>query len=85
MSTPSYKTGDVVLIRPEWEGNDMLFVIVEWWNDDSGLITPLRWNHGPIRPIESVRAEMIEPAFSRPEIRMSRSDGARVNKPERNQ
>ena len=74
-----YRAGDVALIRPEWEGDGTLFAIVEW-DDGRGLITPLRWNHGTIRPIESVRAEMIEPAFPRPALRESRSHGARANR-----
>mgnify|MGYP003585457940 CR=1 FL=1 len=74
-----YRAGDVALIRPEWDGDGTLFVIVEW-DDGRGLITPLRWNHGPIRPIELVRAEMIEPAFPRQALRKARSAGARANR-----
>ena len=80
MSAPSYKTGDRVRIRPEWGGGrEPVHAVVEW-NGDRGLIAPAEWNHGAIRPIESVRAEMIEPAFPRPELRKSRSAGARANR-----
>ena len=84
MNEPNYQAGDRVRIAPEWDGDDTLYVIVEW-NGDRGLIAPVHWSHGQVRPQELVTAAMIEPAFSRQDIRKSRSDEARVNKPERNQ
>ena len=80
MSAPDFKTGDFVRIRPEWGGErEPVHVVVEW-NGDRGVIAPAEWNHGTIRPIELVRAEMIEPAFPRPVLRKSRSYEARSNR-----
>ncbi len=80
MSAPIHQAGDLVLIRPEWGGErEPVHVVVEW-NDGRGVIAPLEWPHGTIRPIELVRAEMIEPAFPRPVLRKSRSYEARSNR-----
>jgi hypothetical protein len=80
-----YQVGDIVRIRPEWDGErEPLHVVLEW-NGDRGLIAPVEWNHGPFRPHERVMAEMIELAFPRPELRKSRSAGARVNQEKGNQ
>ena len=80
MGAPSYKIGDRVRVLPEWGGErEPVHAVVEW-NGDRGLITPAEWRHGPIRPIELVRAEMIEPAFPRQALRKSRSAGARANR-----
>ena len=84
MNTPIHQVGDFVLIRPEWDGDHTIHVIVEW-NGDRGLIAPVHWPHGQVRPQELVTAAMIEPAFLRSQLRMSRSDGAQVNRTERNQ
>jgi hypothetical protein len=58
-ASPAFKVGDVVRIRPEWEGDHSPHVIVEW-NGDRGIISPQHWPHGRIVPRELVRAEMIE-------------------------
>ena len=84
MNMPSYQAGDLVWIRPEWDGDATLHEIVEW-NGDRGLIAPAHWPHGAVRPQELVTAAMIEPAFLRSQLRMSRSGGAQVNRTERNQ
>jgi hypothetical protein len=46
----------LILIRPEWDGDDTLHVIAEW-NGDRGFI-----------PTELVTAEMIQPANTNTEI-----------------
>ena len=80
-----YRPGVLVRIRPEWDGGrEPVHMVVEW-NGDRGVIAPLEWPHGTIRPQEAVSSEMIEPAFLRQEIRMSRKDVARANRTERNQ
>lgn len=82
MNKPTYQVGDSVRIRPEWDGGgEPVHVIVEW-NGDRGVISPLEWPHGTIRPQEAVSAEMIEPAFLRPTLRKSRSHGARPTETE---
>ena len=78
----NYQAGDRVWIRLEWDGDATLHEIVAW-NIDRGLIAPVYWPHGQVRPQELVTAAMIEPAFLRSKLRMSRSNGAQVNKPER--
>jgi hypothetical protein len=55
----AYVTGMLVLIRPEWDGDDTLLVVAEW-NGDRGFIRPVDWPHGGIVPIELVTAEMIQ-------------------------
>jgi len=84
MNTPSYQVGDLVWIRPEWDGDHTLHVVVEW-NEDRGYVRPEHWPHGSVVPQELVTADMLTPAFLCPQLRMSRSHGAQVNKPERNQ
>ena len=79
MNTPIHQVGDFVLIRPEWDGDATLHEIVEW-NVDRGLIAPVHWPHGQVRPQELVTAAMIELAFLRPIIRKSRSNGPRQRK-----
>ena len=54
-------TGMLILIRPEWDGDDKLHVIAEW-NGDRGFIRPVEWPHGGIIPTELVTAEMIQHA-----------------------
>lgn len=76
MNTPSYQVGDLVWIRPEWDGDHTLHVIVEW-NGDRGFIRPEHWPHGPVVPQELVTAEMLTPAFPCPQLRISRSNAAR--------
>jgi hypothetical protein len=61
MNTPSYQVGDLVWIRPEWDGDHTLHVVVEW-NEDRGYVRPEHWPHGPVIPQELVTAEMLEPA-----------------------
>jgi hypothetical protein len=63
----AYITGMLVLIRPEWDGDNTLHVIAEW-NGDRGFIRPVEWPHGGIIPIELVTAEMIQPATTNTEI-----------------
>jgi len=73
MNEPNYQAGDCVRIAPEWDGDDTLYVIVEW-NIDRGVITPLYWPHGVLRPQELTTAAMIVPEhFPRPTLRKSRS------------
>ena len=85
MNTPIHQVGDFVLIRPEWDGDHTIHVIVEW-NGDRGLIAPVHWPHGQVRPQELVTAAMIVPEhFSRPKIRKSRSTGPRQRKEKGNQ
>ena len=80
MNMPNYQAGDRVRIAPKWDGDDTVYVIVEW-NIDRGVITPLYWPHGVLRPQELATADMIEPAtFPRPKIRKSRSQGPRQRK-----
>jgi hypothetical protein len=80
MNEPNYQAGDRVRIAPEWDGDDTLYVIVEW-NIDRGVITPLYWPHGVLRPQELTTAAMIVPEhFSRPMLRKSRSTGPRQRK-----
>ena len=80
-----YRPGVPVRIRPEWGGErESVHLIVEW-NGDRGVISPLQWPHGTIRPQEAVTAEMIEPAFPRPKLRTSRSQGARPTQEKGNQ
>ena len=85
MNEPNYQAGDRVRIAPKWDGDDTVYVIVEW-NIDRGVITPLYWPHGVLRPQELATADMIEPAhFPRPKIRKSRSTGPRQRKEKGNQ
>ena len=85
MNARTYQAGDLVWIRPEWDGDATLHEIIEW-NGDRGLIAPAHWPHGQVRPQELVTAAMIEPAvFSRPVIRKSRSNGPRQRKEKGNQ
>ena len=84
MNMPSYQAGDRVWIRPEWDGDATLHEIVEW-NGDRGLIAPVHWPHGQVRPQELVTAAMIEPTFPRPVLRKSRSNGPRQRKEKGNQ
>jgi hypothetical protein len=56
-----YATGMLVMIRPEWDGDNTLYVIAEW-NGDRGFIRPVNWSHGSITPTELVAVEMIQPA-----------------------
>jgi hypothetical protein len=63
----TYVTGMLVLIRPEWDGDDTLHVIAEW-NGDRGFIRPVEWPHGGIVPTELVTVEMIQTATSNTEI-----------------
>ena len=85
MPKPNFQAGDRVWIRPEWDGDATLYVIVEW-NIDRGVITPLYWPHGVLRPQELATAAMLEPiAFSRTKIRKSRSTGPRQRKEKGNQ
>jgi hypothetical protein len=80
MNEPNYQAGDRVRIAPKWDGDDTVYVIVEW-NIDRGVITPLYWPHGVLRPQELATADMIEPAhFPRPVLRKSRSTGPRQRK-----
>jgi hypothetical protein len=80
MNEPNYQAGDRVRIAPEWDGDDTLYVIVEW-NIDRGVITPLYWPHGVLRPQELATADMIVPEhFPRPRIRKSRITGPRQRK-----
>ena len=80
MNEPNYQAGDRVRIAPKWDGDDTVYVIVEW-NIDRGVITPLYWPHGVLRPQELATAAMIVPEhFSRPVLRKSRSNGARQRK-----
>jgi hypothetical protein len=79
-----YRPGDLVRIRPEWDGEREPVHVVTEWNGDRGLIAPARWAR-LIRPQEAVSAEMIEPAFPRPELRKSRSHGARPTEQEGDQ
>jgi hypothetical protein len=60
-----YVTGMLVLIRPDWDGDDTLHVIAEW-NGDRGFIRPVEWPNGGIIPTELVTAEMIQPATINP-------------------
>ena len=83
MNEPNYQAGDRVRIAPEWDGDDTLYVIVEW-NIDRGVITPMYWPHGVLRPQELATAAMIVPEhFSRPKIRKSRSTRPQEKEPER--
>jgi hypothetical protein len=85
MNEPNYQAGDRVRIAPKWDGDDTVYVIVEW-NIDRGVITPLYWPHGVLRPQELATADMIEPAhFPRPVLRKSRSTGPRQHKEKGNQ
>ena len=85
MNEPNYQAGDRVRIAPKWDGDDTLYVVVEW-NIDRGVITPLYWPHGVLRPQELATADMIEPAhFPRPVLRKSRSTGPRQRKEKGNQ
>ena len=61
MNPEPFKTGDIVLIKKEWDGDKTPHVIVEW-NGDRGFISPVNWEHGQIVPRELVREEMIEHA-----------------------
>jgi len=61
----AYVTGMLVLIRPEWDGDNALHVIAEW-NGDRGFIRPVEWSHGGIIPTELVTVEMIQPATINP-------------------
>jgi hypothetical protein len=80
MNELNYQAGDRVRIAPKWDGDDTVYVIVEW-NIDRGVITPLYWPHGVLRPQELATADMIEPAhFPRPKIRKSRSQWPRQRK-----
>ena len=80
MNEPNYRAGDRVRIAPEWDGDDTLYVIVEW-NIDRGVITPLYWPQGVLRPQEMATAAMIVPEHvSRPTLRKSRSTGPRQRK-----
>lgn len=63
----AYVTGMLVLIRPEWDGDNALHVIAEW-NGDRGFIRPVKWPHGGIIPTELVTVEMIQPANTNTEI-----------------
>lgn len=56
-----YTNGMLVLIRPEWDGDNTLYVIAEW-NGDRGFIRPVNWSDGGIVPTERVASEMIQPA-----------------------
>ncbi len=60
-----YVTGMLVLIRPEWDGDETLHVIAEW-NGDRGFIRQVDWAHGALVPTELVTAEMIQPATINP-------------------
>jgi hypothetical protein len=85
MNEPNYQAGDRVRIAPKWDGDDTLYVIVEW-NIDRGVITPLYWPHGVLRPQELATADMIEPAhFPRPVLRKARSHESRQRKEKGNQ
>ncbi len=55
----NFKAGDRVVIAPKWDGDGTVYVIVEW-NIDRGVITPLYWDHGVLRPQELATADMIE-------------------------
>ena len=80
MNEPNYQASDRVRIAPKWDGDDTLYVIVEW-NIDRGVITPLYWPHGVLRPQELTTAAMIVPEhFSRPTLRKARSNGPRQRK-----
>lgn len=57
----NFHAEQLVRIKPEWDGDDRLFLITEW-NEDRGYIVPLEWDHGRFRPSELVRAHMIEDA-----------------------
>jgi hypothetical protein len=59
--TASFKSGDRVLIKREWDGDGTPHVIVEW-NEDRGFVSPAEWTSGAIVPKELVTAEMIETA-----------------------
>ena len=65
----AYVTGMLVLIRPEWDGDNdgdnALHVIAEW-NGDRGFIRPVEWPNGGIIPTELVTDEMIQPATINP-------------------
>jgi hypothetical protein len=75
MKTPSYQVGDLVWIRPEWDGDHTLHVVVEW-NEDRGYVRPEHWPHGSVVPQELVTAEMLEPALpARPAKMAQNSDG----------
>ena len=75
MNTPNYQAGDLVWIRPEWDGDHTLHVVVEW-NGDRGFVRPEHWPHGSVVPQELVTAEMLEPALpSRPRKMVKDSDG----------
>jgi hypothetical protein len=54
-----YEAGDIVYIRPEWDGDRTPFIVKEW-NKDRGIIAPLHWDEGGIRPQELVTEEMIQ-------------------------
>jgi hypothetical protein len=60
MNASRFHRGQIVRIKPEWEGDSSLYLITEW-NEDRGFITPIdwKWSEG-IRPQELVREEMIE-------------------------
>jgi hypothetical protein len=84
MNEPNYQAGDRVRIAPKWDGDYTVYVIVEW-NIDRGVITPLYWPHGVLRPQELTTAAMIVPEhFSRPTLRKSRSTGPRQRKKKEN-
>jgi hypothetical protein len=59
MNASRFHRGQIVRIKPEWDGDSSLFVITEW-NGDRGHIAPVEWTYGEIRPQELVREEMIE-------------------------
>ena len=61
----AYVTGMLVLIRPEWDGDETLHVIAEG-NGNRGFIRPVEWPHGGIIPTELVTAEMIQSATINP-------------------
>jgi hypothetical protein len=60
MNASRFHRGQIVRIKPEWEGDSSLYLITEW-NEYRGFITPIdwKWSEG-IRPQELVREEMIE-------------------------
>lgn len=69
------KSGDLVRIKPEFEGDDTVYIVREW-NEDRGYISPFmsresfvwspekgyieRIQEGTIIPQELVRLDMIE-------------------------
>jgi hypothetical protein len=64
MAATTFKPGNVVLIRPEWQDANeagVRYVVVEW-DGDRLVIEPATWEHGHIVPQQTVKAEMIQMA-----------------------